>query len=129
MKAVLITGRTLAQGQSKEHGKTLAKYMEACAICEMDDSDMATIGVKQGDNVKLTTEFGSVVVKAVKAKSPTKDIVFVPYGPWANMLTGPETQGTGMPHFKGLEVEVKHAPTEKVLGLEELIRTSYGREK
>lgn len=129
MKVVLITGRTLAQGQSKEYGKTSAKYMESCATCEIDEADLAKMQIKVGENVKVTTKYGSVVVKAMKSREANPGFIFIPYGPWANMLIGVETHGTGMPSFKGVEAEIEPAISEKVLGLEELLKTFYGGRK
>ena len=129
MKVVLITGRTMAQGQSKEYGKTSSKYMEACATCEIDEADLANIQVKPGENVKITTKYGSVTVKAAKPRDATPGLIFIPYGPWANMLIGNDTQGTGMPSFKGIEAEIEPAASEKILTLEELLKTFYGGRK
>jgi formylmethanofuran dehydrogenase subunit D len=36
-------------------------------------------------------------------------MVFIPMGPVANELVGSETDGTGMPTFKGLTVEEEPA--------------------
>jgi len=129
MKAVLITGRTMAQGRSKEYGKTSSKYLESCAVCEIDETDLAKIQVKPGENVKITTKYGSIIVKAAKSIETTPGLIFIPYGPWANMLIGNETQGTGMPSFKGVEAEIEPATSEKVLSLEELLEIFYGRKK
>ena len=35
-----------------------------------------------------------------------REVVFIPMGPWANVLVGPDTGGCGTPHFKGVKVEV-----------------------
>jgi len=128
LRVVLVSGRTLYQGVWKEAGKTTEGYWEWVAQCRMDPEDMRRIGVREGDPVRVSTKFGSVVLRAVKsAEGPHPGIVFVPYGPWANMLVDPETHSTGMPSFKGVEAVVEAAPGEEVLGLRELLRQVYGR--
>jgi len=129
LKVSLLTGRTLSQGQGKEYGKLSEEYWKRVAVCEIDPEDMKHLEIKEGQNVKLTTSFGSAVVRAVKsARGPHPRVVFIPYGPWANLLVNPRTHGTGMPSFKGLSAEIEPAPGEKVLSLEDLMKKHYERE-
>jgi formylmethanofuran dehydrogenase subunit D len=129
MKAILVTGTSMDQERGKEHGKLSSQYKNACATLSMTEEDMQTLGVEPSQTVKVTSPHGSVILTVVKAKEANIGIVFIPSGPWANQVTDPHTGGTGMPHFKGLEVEVQAAPEEKVLDLKELIEVSYGRKK
>jgi len=124
---ILITGRTIDQGCSKEQGKFSEEYMLNVAVCEMNDEDMDKLNIRDGDNVKVTTEVGSVIVKAKKSRRiRTPGIIFIPYGPWANAILKPETEGTGMPLLKGLKARVE--PTnEPILGLRELLAKTYKR--
>ncbi len=103
--------------------------MDSVAICELDPGDMEEAGVKAGGNVKVTTRHGSVVVKAAwTSQGPHRGIAFVPYGPWASIVTSPLTQGTGMPTTKGLEATID-ATDEAVLDLRSLMqRTIAGRQ-
>lgn len=126
MRAILITGVTLAQGQGKEHGKQSERYRESAALCEIDEDDLKTLGVGSDQNVRLTSPSGSIVLRAVKSKEKTPGLVFVPTGPWANVLVSSKTDGTGMPHYKGFEVEVEAAPSERVLSLKELVEKIRG---
>jgi len=126
LKAILLTGRTIEQGTGKETGKFSEKYLESVSICQMDPEDIKLLGVRENANVKVTTDFGSVIVKVVKSKRvPHSGVVFVPYGPWASVLANPKTQGTGMPSLKGEIAEIEPALTEKVLSLQELLRTCF----
>lgn len=54
----------------------------------------------------MTTPYGSVRVKTCADMGLPEDVVFMPMGPTVNLLVGSETEGTGMPSFKGLKVEV-----------------------
>jgi len=129
LKVSLLTGRTVDQGKGKEYGKLSEEYQQSVAICQMDPDDMKLIGVKENNNVRVITDFGSVVLKAVKsASTPHPKVVFVPYGPWASIVMNPKTHGTGMPSLKGLTAEIEPAPTEKVLGLTNLLREHFKKE-
>lgn len=129
LKVTLLTGRTLRQGQGKEHGKLSEFYQKNVAICEMDPDDMKSLGIRENENVKVTTNCGSVVLKAVKSlRAPHSGAVFVPYGPWVSLLMDSETQGTGMPSLKGVEARVEAAPKEPVLSLPELLEKHFKKE-
>lgn len=129
LKVSLLTGRTIDQGTGKEMGKLSKEYLESVVICQMDPEDMKFLGIKENNNVKVITDFGSVVLKAVKsARAPHPKVAFIPYGPWANIIMNPKTHGTGMPSFKGIPAEIEPAPEEKVLTLHDLLN-QYHKEK
>jgi formylmethanofuran dehydrogenase subunit D len=89
---------------------------------------MKKLGIKSRSNVKVTSKYGSVIVKA--AKNPygsDPGLVFIPCGLWANAICGDETFGMGMPLFKGFQVEVEPAPNQAILTLDELLKEEYGR--
>jgi formylmethanofuran dehydrogenase subunit D len=123
INAVLITGRVLRQGQSKEVGKKSQMYQENVAICELDPEDLKNLKISPGTNVSVSTKHGDVVVKGLlSTQAPHKGIVFIPCGPWANMIIGSETNGTGMPSYKGVKAEVTPAPNEIVLDVTQLLK-------
>jgi len=117
----LITGRTLEQGRTLEIGKFTKDYMDRCAICEINPEDLKKIGVESGSNVKVKTAFGEVVVKAVSSPSSSPNIVFIPMGFWANAVVNPNTQGSGMPTFKGVPCEIEPT-TEPVTPIYDLLK-------
>ena len=126
VKVLLLTGRTIDQGKGKESGKLSKEYLDNVVLCFFDPNDMKTLGIKEGQNVKVTTAFGSVVLKAVKSlRAPHPKVVFVPYGPWASLVMDPETHGTGMPSLKGIPAEIELESAEKVLSLQDLLREFY----
>ncbi|MGD0203155.1 MAG: molybdopterin dinucleotide binding domain-containing protein [Candidatus Bathyarchaeia archaeon] len=128
LHAILITGRTIDQGVGKEMGKGSKEYFDSSALCFIDESDMKKLGIKSRSNVKVTSKYGSVIVKA--AKNPygsDPGLVFIPCGLWANAICGDETFGMGMPLFKGFQVEVEPAPNQAILTLDELLKEEYGR--
>jgi len=126
LKVLLLTGRTIDQGVGRERGKLTQEYMKNVAISEMDPDDMKRLQVSENDNVRVSTDFGTVVVRAVKSKStPHPSIVFIPYGPWASLLMNSETRGTGMPTLKGISAEVEPAPEENVMTVAELLKKHF----
>jgi formylmethanofuran dehydrogenase subunit D len=126
LNVVLVTGRTIEQGVGKECGKSTRDYVESVSVCYMDPEDMKKLGVKDGVNVQVSTAFGSVVVKAKKSlRAPHSGLIYIPYGPWANVVVDPETHGIGMPTLKGVPATVEPAPDKHILSLEELIKQQF----
>ncbi|MCP8307132.1 MAG: tRNA CCA-pyrophosphorylase [archaeon] len=128
LKVILLTGRSLKQGIGKELSKVSDKYRESVSICEIHSKDADELGLKDGDAMRVTTQFGSIIVKCNPSQNiPTPGIIFIPYGPYASMIIGPDTDSTGMPRFKGVSAEVEPAPEEKVLNVRELLSKYLGR--
>ncbi|MDR1992748.1 MAG: molybdopterin dinucleotide-binding protein [Nitrososphaerota archaeon] len=126
--ATLITGRTIEQGVGKEKGKGSEEYFDSCAVCFFDKSDMLSLGIKNGSTVRVTSKYGSVIVKAKKYRwGTTPGMVFMPCGSWANVVCGDETYSMGMPLYKGFPVEIEPAPDQPVLTLEKLLLQQFGR--
>lgn len=126
LEVSLVTGRTIYQGEGKEHGKLSEEYWKSVAVCEIDPDDIKHLGVKENDSVKITTDFGSVIVRALKSgRSPHPGIIFVPYGPWVNLIVNPRTHGTGMPSLKGISATIEPALKEPTLSLPELLKEHY----
>lgn len=122
LKVSLLTGRTIDQGRGKECGKLSKEYLDSVTICQMDPNDMKFLGIRENNNVKVATDIGSVVLKAVKsARAPHPEVVFIPYGPWASLIMNPKTHGTGMPSLKGIPAEIEPAPNQKVLSLQDIL--------
>lgn len=129
LRVMLLTGRTIEQGVGKERGKASKQYVESVSICYVDPDDLKRLGIKEKTNILVSTDYGSVVVKAVKSlRGPHLGVIFVPYGPWANVVVDSETHGVGMPSLKGIPAEVEPAPDKPVLSLEELLREQFGKE-
>lgn len=129
LKVTLLTGRTIEQGVAKERGKLSNEYMESVSVCYMDPEDLKKLGIKEKTNVLVSTDHGSVILKALRSlRTPHPRMIFVPYGPWVNVVVDPETHGVGMPSLKGIPAEVEPAPDKPVLSLEELLREEFGME-
>lgn len=120
LEVVLLTGRTRRQGVGLEAGKLSEIYHEATTQIRLDQTDLEKLKVEPGDIVEVTTDHGSVVLRAELAPRASEGMGFIPYGPWANCVIGGDTDSTGMPTMKGLRATVTPAPTKQVLTLQEL---------
>jgi formylmethanofuran dehydrogenase subunit D len=87
------------------------------------------LGVKEDANIKISTKYGTVIVKAKQSKrAPHPKIAYMPYGLWANTITDPKTHGTGMPSFKGITAEIQPAPTENVPTVPQILKQTYRKD-
>ncbi|MGB8781352.1 MAG: molybdopterin dinucleotide binding domain-containing protein [Candidatus Bathyarchaeia archaeon] len=129
LSVTLLTGRTIEQGVGKERGKASKEYAESVALCFIDPQDMKKLKVKEGANVEVSTSQGSVVLKSVKSRrGPHPGLVFVPYGPWANVVVDSGTDSIGMPSLKGIPAEIESTPEKPVLDLPQLLAQLFGNE-
>jgi formylmethanofuran dehydrogenase subunit D len=129
LKVILVTGRTIEQGVAKEQGKTSQEYLNSVAICFIDPQDLKQLRTTEKSNVLISTEHGSVVVKASKStRTPHPGVVYVPYGLWANVIVDPGTGSIGMPSLKGIPAEIEPAGDKPLLSLSELLATQFKKE-
>jgi formylmethanofuran dehydrogenase subunit D len=123
----LISGRSIQQGVAIEGGKEKPAYRTAAGIIELDPSDLKKLGAWKNTNVRVTSDFGNVVVKAIETtQGPHPGLGFIPMGPWANAIIDPNTYSTGMPTFKGVPVKVDVAINEPILLGIELVQKLCG---
>ena len=119
---ILLTGRTINQGVALEGGKVTKENVRAAGICAIDRDDFKKLDCLVGTPVKITTDFGEVIVySTISEEGPHPGILFVPMGPWANQLVNPDTQGSGTPTYKGMKAKVEVIKSGKVLDALELI--------
>lgn len=122
LEVLLTSGRTLKQGRGMEIGKLSKDYFDAVSICEMDQSTLESLGVEEGDSVTVETEVGKVVVASKVDRRAAPGVVFMPCGPYANAVTGPDTLESGMPAFKAVSARIYSAKGQAVLTVEELLK-------
>jgi formylmethanofuran dehydrogenase subunit D len=129
LKVTLLTGRTIEQGVGKECGKASQDYFDSVAVCYIDPEDLKRLGIRGGTNVRVSTDYGSVILKALKSpRGPHAGVIFIPYGVWANAVASTETDSMGMPSLKGIRAEIEPAADKVVLGLSEFLREQFGKE-
>ena len=122
LEVLLTSGRTLKQGRGMEIGKLSKDYFDAVSICEMDQSTLESLGIEEGDPVTVETDVGKVVVASKVDRRAKPGVVFMPCGPYANAITGPDTLESGMPAFKAVFARLYSAKGQTVLTVEELLK-------
>ncbi|HUU88629.1 MAG TPA: molybdopterin dinucleotide binding domain-containing protein [Candidatus Glassbacteria bacterium] len=128
LNLTLLTGRTIEQGVGKESGKGTKEYFDSTTMCYMDETDMNKLGLKNKDHILVSTDEGSVVLRAIRhPRGAMPGLIYIPYGLWANAICSSKTSSIGMPSFKGTPVEVKPARDQPILTLKELLRKEFGR--
>lgn len=120
----LITGQNINQGIQLEAGKTKKGYVRASALCMFDADDFKNLDVIPGTPVKVTTDFGEVIVySTISEEGPHPGVIFMPAGPWANQVISSDAYLMGTPIYKGIDAKVEVAKGGKVLDTLELIAT------
>jgi formylmethanofuran dehydrogenase subunit D len=106
MRAVFISGRSTNQGRHINIGEETAEYRAIVSTLSMNEQDLAGLGLKPGMQVRVRSEWGEAIYQCDEDDLPP-GMVFALYGPPACALMGGQTDGTGMPHQKGYEVEIE----------------------
>jgi formylmethanofuran dehydrogenase subunit D len=106
LKAIMISGRTLAQGAGCE-AKMTQEFVKAVSVCSLSEDDYKALKLSEGSNILAKNSFGQTVMSARMDAGLPSGMIFIPMGPWANILVGPDTGGCGTPQFKGVEVEIE----------------------
>jgi formylmethanofuran dehydrogenase subunit D len=123
----MITQRAVEEGIAMEIGKTSPEYFTACNVIEMNAADMKRLGILKNTNVRVTSESGQVIVKAIFARqSVYPGLCHIRQGVWANQVVPPRTQSTGAPQYSGFPVTVEPAPNEKLKTALELVQGAVG---
>jgi formylmethanofuran dehydrogenase subunit D len=104
-RLILITGRSTRQGRAIHLGKVAQEYLDEIGAVEMHPADMRAIGIKAGDEVRIASPHGEAVLRCREGSIP-EGLAFAAYGGFVNRLVGTDTQGTGMPDSKGIEIDV-----------------------
>jgi formylmethanofuran dehydrogenase subunit D len=99
----LVTGRSTKQGAGISSGKEGADYKDATSVIELSNTDMTRAGLRDGDPVRIESEFGTAEFRC-RAGDVPKGLGFIAFGSVCNQLIGGETYASGMPDSKHLRV-------------------------
>lgn len=117
----ITTYRDIFQAETLECDRFGAEYMKHSACLIMSKNDMAKMGLKTGDKVKLANNYGSVVVEVRESRRDEPGgVAFMVNSPWSNALVSNETGGKGIPGFKNITARISLAKDE-VTTLESLM--------
>ncbi len=109
-RITLVPVRTSRQGTSLNAGKLKKDYVNETSTVELHREDMAKLGLKKGDRIRLKSGNGIeaiVTCKERKGDDATPGLAFMAYGPVSSLFMDGDTAGTGMPSSKHLEVEIE----------------------
>ncbi|WP_048152947.1 molybdopterin dinucleotide binding domain-containing protein [Methanolacinia paynteri] len=126
MKYIMLTGRSIKQGESIEQ-KLSQNYSLITSTCFMNLLDMVNLELEDGENIRAISDSGSVVFHVAGDEGLKSGTVFIPYGPYCNMLISELTHGSGMPDFKSCEIEIGRTD-ENVLSVIDLLSEAGGKE-
>jgi len=112
ISGMLITVRTSRQGAAMEKGKFTPEYLEETAMLSVCPKDFEALGLTPDRRARLTSQNGKVIVTCRAVEGPP-GIFFLPLGPTANQVIGGETQGTGVPNYKGVAVTLEPEPEKQ----------------
>lgn len=106
---ILIPGRTSDQGCGISEGKSLDKYQREINTLQVCPADMEKLGIEKGDRVRVIGEHGQIEIEVKPSRKDElpEGLLFIPYGDMSSRLMGGDTQGTGMPTSKGLDVQLE----------------------
>ena len=123
---VLTTGRTLRQGISMENGKLEPSYSAETGQIYIDKTDAEKLAISKEDLLEIRSEHGEIILPCTISKEHHPGIAFIPMGPFANQLVDPETNGTGMPSFKNVPIQVRHTTNKSPTTLEAILNHYRG---
>ncbi len=116
----IITRRDVFQASVCEEDRFGDECLELSALVVLDDAEMKRMSIKDGANVRLTSKWGSVVVRArVSPRKEQKGLGFMVNGPWVNALVSDETSD-GIPAFKDIKARITISK-DGITGIQELL--------
>ena len=114
---ILTTGRLLEHWHtgSMTRRATVLDHIEPEAIVSMNRWDMIRMNIEPGDQVKVKTKRGTIVIKVRRDKEIPEGMVFIPFcfaEAAANVLTNPQLDPYGkIPEFKFSAANVERLNT------------------
>ncbi|MHA1269580.1 MAG: molybdopterin dinucleotide binding domain-containing protein [Candidatus Helarchaeota archaeon] len=111
--------RTFEQEVSSFLGKNSEEYFKSASICIFSEEDINELGINEGSNVKVSTNWGSVILKAIKSPYAKKGIVFIPIGIWACQVISNNFEDEGHIKFKNFKGFIE-STEEKVKSYDEI---------
>jgi len=122
---LITTYRDIFQVEALEKDRFGEEYMKLSAVISLSKNDLQKMGFKPGDRVKLSNNYGSVVVEVKESKkNEPGGLAFMINSPWANSLISDETDGKGIPEFKHVKAKISLSK-EQITPIVVLIGTFY----
>jgi formylmethanofuran dehydrogenase subunit D len=118
----VVTFRDIFQYEAEKKSRYSEDYRKLSAQIILDKQDMTGLGVKDGQNVLVKNDIGSIVV-AVKASEddPHPGLAFIVNSPWSNQLIRDDVCETSIPGSKRISAQVSPSG-ENVTQISELFQ-------
>jgi formylmethanofuran dehydrogenase subunit D len=110
---LITTYRDIFQVEALERDRFGEDYKKLSAVITMSKNDLQKMGFKSGDHVKLSNNYGSIVVEVKESKkNEPGGLAFMVNSPWSNSLISGETDGKGIPEFKHIMARISLSKEE-----------------
>ncbi len=117
MELLVNTIRMVDYDQAKEYSETNDNIIkEKLAIGFLNPEDYKNLDITPKSNLKITSKFGSVIIKAQQNDTVPLGIIIMPVSIWANQITGIENNELIFKNLK-VNVEISQEPTLDLLDL------------
>lgn len=118
----IITFRDIFQVEAEKKSRYSEDYQKLCAQIILDKQDMATLGIKDGQNVLIKNGVGSVIVAAKDSDDdPHPGVAFMIRSPWSNQLVDEDSCNTC--HSRSKSIFVQALPsTDGVTRITEILQ-------
>jgi formylmethanofuran dehydrogenase subunit D len=118
MEMIINTVRKIDHDQAKEHAFEDDKSLkENVALAVINPENLKNLNLKSNSNIKITSQFGNVILRVQEDKNVPKGMIYIPVSIWANQLTGIINDQL---IYKNLKANVEPS-NEPVLDFKELI--------
>ncbi len=103
----ITTYRDIFQGEALECDRFSEEYRKLSACIVMSKNDLKKMGLKQGNRVRVSSNWGSIVVEVKESRRDEPGgVAFMVNSPWSNALVSGDTGGKGIPEFKNINAKV-----------------------
>jgi len=110
----LITVRTGRQGAMREKSKFCREYIDEISCLTLNTKDMESLGLREDKKARLKTDRGEIIV-ICRPGEVKQGLFFMPLGHICNSITHADSQGTGVPDFKGVDAVLTPLGSEEVV--------------
>ncbi len=103
----ITTYRDIFQVEALESDRFGEDYMKHSTVIVLSKSDLERFGLKSKDRVKLSNNYGTIVVETQESKRDEPGgLAFMVNSPWSNALVSDETGDRGIPDFKDIRAKI-----------------------
>lgn len=128
LNIMINSGSSVIQAFYEKKGSTLKdEYRKSAAVAFMDKRDMQKLNLKPHDKIDVISKWGEVTIYVdISHDNPHEGMIFIPKGPWANIVISPETYCCNVPTYKAVEGKIRKSEKE-VLLIADLMKLQYAK--